>query len=141
MRRTSAAAPSLAAIAPLSRRRVRRRRQRTRTGSGTSTFSRLNSTTESRSLLADLCLRYKRLYPEAVRFYGAAFRAQPKRADDLKTRHRFHAACAAALAIEIQVDLYTFFHPPAPYHQFFVLTTQGAEQNLEQGGKDALNGS
>jgi hypothetical protein len=53
----------------------------------------------------------------------------------------FHAVCAAALAIDIQVDLYAFFHPPASYHQFFVLTTQGAEQNLEQGGKDALNGS
>jgi hypothetical protein len=48
----------------------------------------------------------------------------------------FHAACAAALAIEIQVDLYTFFHPPAQYHQFFVLTTQEAERNDEQGGTD-----
>ncbi len=53
----------------------------------------------------------------------------------------FHAACAAALAIEIQVDLYTFFHPPAPYHQLFVLTTQEAEQNDAQGGTDAVNGS
>ena len=53
----------------------------------------------------------------------------------------FHAACAAALAIEIQVDLYTFFRPPAPYHQFFVLTAQGAECNDEQGGTDAINGS
>jgi hypothetical protein len=26
----------------------------------------------------------------------------------------FHAACAAALATEIIVDLYTFFRPPAP---------------------------
>ena len=33
----------------------------------------------------------------------------------------FHAACAAALATEIIVDLYTFFRPPAPYHQLFVL--------------------
>ncbi len=53
----------------------------------------------------------------------------------------FHAACAAALAIEIQVDLYTFFHPPAPYHHLFVLTTQEAEQNDAQGGTDAVNGS
>ena len=53
----------------------------------------------------------------------------------------FHAACAAALAIEIQVDLYTFFRPPAPYHQFFVLTAQGAECNDEQGGTDAINRS
>jgi len=27
----------------------------------------------------------------------------------------YHAACAAALATEILVDLYTFFRPPAPY--------------------------
>ena len=33
----------------------------------------------------------------------------------------FHAACAAALATEIIVDLYTFFRPPAPYQQLFVL--------------------
>jgi hypothetical protein len=55
--------------------------------------------------------------------------------------HVFHAACAAALAIDIQVDLCTFFHPPAPYHQFFVLTTQEAEHNNEQGGICASNGS
>ena len=51
----------------------------------------------------------------------------------------FHAACAAALAIEIQVDLYTFFRPPAPYRQFFVLTTQEAGQSDEQGGAYAVN--
>ena len=53
----------------------------------------------------------------------------------------FHAACAAALAIEIQVDLSTFFRPPAPYHQLFVLTTQEAERTDEQGGTCAINGS
>jgi hypothetical protein len=52
----------------------------------------------------------------------------------------FHAACAAALAIEIQVDLYTFFRPPAPYHQFFVFTMQEHEHNDEQGGTCAING-
>ncbi|GAC1375120.1 MAG: hypothetical protein NVSMB44_43630 [Ktedonobacteraceae bacterium] len=34
----------------------------------------------------------------------------------------FHAACAAALATDIIVDLYTFFHPPAPYSRLFTLT-------------------
>jgi hypothetical protein len=39
----------------------------------------------------------------------------------------FHAACAATLATEILVDLYTFFRPPAPYHRLFVLdVTQAA---------------
>jgi hypothetical protein len=55
--------------------------------------------------------------------------------------HVFHAACAAALAIDIQVDLCTFFHPPAPFQQFFVLTTQEAERTDEQGGSCASNGS
>ena len=55
--------------------------------------------------------------------------------------HVFHAACAAALATDIIVDLSTFFHPPAPYHQFFVLTTQAGECNTEQGGTDGINGS
>jgi hypothetical protein len=53
----------------------------------------------------------------------------------------FHAACAAALAIDIQVDLCTFFRPPAPYHQFFVLTTQETERSDEQGGTCAINES
>jgi hypothetical protein len=32
-----------------------------------------------------------------------------------------HAACAAELATEILVDLYTFFRPPAPYQHLFVI--------------------
>ena len=36
--------------------------------------------------------------------------------------HVFNAACAAALAIDIQVDLCTFFNPPAIYPPLFVLT-------------------
>lgn len=32
-----------------------------------------------------------------------------------------HAACAAALAADIIVDLYGFFHPSEPYRQLFVL--------------------
>jgi hypothetical protein len=49
----------------------------------------------------------------------------------------YHAACAAALATEILVDLYTFFSPPAPYHQLFVLSTPEAvspqETSVERG--------
>jgi hypothetical protein len=33
----------------------------------------------------------------------------------------FHAACAAALATDIVVDLYSFFRPSEPYRQLFVL--------------------
>jgi len=38
----------------------------------------------------------------------------------------YHAACVVQLAIEIMVDLYTFFSPPAPYHQLYVLTAPEA---------------
>ncbi len=38
----------------------------------------------------------------------------------------YHAACAAELATEILVDLYTFLSPPAPYRQLFVLTPPDA---------------
>jgi tetratricopeptide (TPR) repeat protein len=49
--------------------------------------------------LADLCRRpFQRRYAAAARFYAAAFVAEPKLADNLGDRHRFHAACAAALA-------------------------------------------
>ncbi len=33
----------------------------------------------------------------------------------------YHAGCAAELATEILVDLYTFFRPPAPYDRLFML--------------------
>jgi hypothetical protein len=50
-----------------------------------------------------------------------ALRAYPLILSDDAGFAVYHAACAAALAIEIQVDLYTFFNPPAPYRQLFVL--------------------
>ena len=40
----------------------------------------------------------------------------------------FHAACAAALATDLIVDLYTFFRPPKPYDQLFVLDPTGAQE-------------
>jgi hypothetical protein len=52
--------------------------------------------------------------------------------------HVFHAACAAALAIDIQVDLCTFFNPPAPYPQLFVLTAPG-EQAQTEGDNHAIS--
>jgi tetratricopeptide (TPR) repeat protein len=51
------------------------------------------------SELAGLCQQpCKKLYAAAARFYTDAFAAEPKRADDLRTRDRYNAACAAALA-------------------------------------------
>lgn len=51
----------------------------------------------------------------------------------------YHAACAASLAIEIQVDLYTFFRPPAPYIKLFTLTEIAAKGG--EGENCAVNGS
>jgi superkiller protein 3 len=47
--------------------------------------------------LAEVC-RLKGQYATAVRFYAAAFAAEPKRADDLRAGNRYDAACHAALA-------------------------------------------
>jgi len=40
----------------------------------------------------------------------------------------YYAACAAQLATEILVDLYTFLSPPAPNPQLFVLTPPGSSR-------------
>jgi tetratricopeptide (TPR) repeat protein len=52
--------------------------------------------------LADLCVRYKKRYLAAVRFYIDAFAAKPKLTDDLQADHRYNAACAAALVVADQ---------------------------------------
>jgi serine/threonine-protein kinase len=51
-----------------------------------------------RLALAQLCRQYKQLYAAATRFYAEAFADQPGLAEDLQAGHRYHAACAAALA-------------------------------------------
>jgi serine/threonine-protein kinase len=48
--------------------------------------------------LAGLCLRYKKRYAAAARFYAGAFAAQPKLAADFQAGHRYNAGCAAARA-------------------------------------------
>src|SRR5258708_35353889 len=52
-----------------------------------------------------------------------ALRAYPLILSDDARLAVYHAACAAALATEILVDLYTFFSPLAPYQQLSVLST------------------
>jgi Tfp pilus assembly protein PilF/tRNA A-37 threonylcarbamoyl transferase component Bud32 len=46
---------------------------------------------------ARVCM-LKKQYAAAARFYAAAFTAEPKLADDLRSHNRYNAACAAALA-------------------------------------------
>ena len=52
--------------------------------------------------------------------------------------HVFHAACAAALAIDIQVDLCTFFNPPAPYPSLFMLTPPQEAGLCERKEQDSM---
>jgi serine/threonine-protein kinase len=48
--------------------------------------------------LAEFCVRYKGRPHAAARFFAEAFTVEPKWADDLKTWHRYSAACSASLA-------------------------------------------
>ena len=59
-------------------------------------------------------------------YYCKALAAYPLILSDDVRLAVYHAACAAALATEILVDLYTFFSPPAPYERLFVLTASDA---------------
>jgi serine/threonine-protein kinase len=52
---------------------------------------------EDRLTIAQVCT-LKRLFLTAARLYAAAFAADPKLAGDPKARHRYNAACCAALA-------------------------------------------
>ncbi len=36
----------------------------------------------------------------------------------------YHVACALELATDLLVDLFTFFHPSAPYTRLFTLTPE-----------------
>jgi Flp pilus assembly protein TadD len=51
------------------------------------------------ALLGWLCKQpYKQLNAVAARYYGEAFTLEPRLAEDLRSLHRYNAACAAALA-------------------------------------------
>jgi serine/threonine-protein kinase len=51
-----------------------------------------------RLVAAELCQFRHGRYAAAARLYAEAFAGDPKLADDLRRRHRYNAACAAALA-------------------------------------------
>ena len=54
-------------------------------------------------------------------YCSKALAAYPLIVSDEASLQVYHAACAAALASEVLIDLYTFFQPPAPYQHVFVL--------------------
>jgi hypothetical protein len=49
----------------------------------------------------------------------------------------YHVTCALELATDLMVDLYTFFRPPAPYPQLFVLTAPEEVSLMMQHGEMA----
>jgi tetratricopeptide (TPR) repeat protein len=52
-----------------------------------------------RIALAELCQKpFKQFYSAAAHFYAEAFAAEPQWANNIRARHRYNAACAAALA-------------------------------------------
>ena len=59
-------------------------------------------------------------------YCSKALAAYPLIVSDEARLEVYHAACAAELATEILVDLYTFFRPPAPYQHLFVLDLRHA---------------
>jgi hypothetical protein len=68
-------------------------------------------------------------------YCAKALAAYPLIVSDEARLQVYHAACAAALASEIIIDLYTFFRPPAPYQHVFVLDLRyAAPESVEVRG-------
>ena len=63
---------------------------------------------------------------EQCKYCGSALTAYPLIQSDDVDQAVYHATCALELATDIMVDLYTFFSPPAPCPQLFVLTAPDA---------------
>jgi hypothetical protein len=52
----------------------------------------------------------------------------------------YHVTCALQLAADLLTDLFTFFHPPAPYPRLFTLTEHPVAPDQE-GGINAIHRS
>jgi hypothetical protein len=71
---------------------------------------------------AHLCLAGVASLEERCRYCSRPLAAYPLIMSDETKQTVYHAACAIQLATDIMVDVFTFFSPPAPYPQLFVLT-------------------
>jgi hypothetical protein len=52
----------------------------------------------------------------------------------------YHVTCALELATDLLVDLATFFHPPAPYPPFYVLTPPDIASLMPSGERAPAKG-
>ncbi len=75
---------------------------------------------------------------ELCPYCGLAFASYPLIMSDNPAQTVYHIACALEITTEILVDLFTFFHPPAPYARLFTLTAPAPNP---EGGSDAVNRS
>ncbi len=77
---------------------------------------------------------------ERCPYCGSALADYPLIMSDDAEQTVYHVTCALQLAADLLTDLFTFFHPPAPYTRLFTLTCQTAVPDQE-GGSNAINGS
>lgn len=73
-------------------------------------------------------------------YCGAALADYPLILSDDREQTVYHAACAVEIATDILTDLFTFFHPPAPYDRLFTLTHLTPTRS-PSGGDNAVDGS
>ncbi len=57
-------------------------------------------------------------------YCGEAYATYPLIMSDDPGQTVYHVACALELATDLLVDLFTFFHPSAPYTRLFTLTPE-----------------
>jgi hypothetical protein len=74
-------------------------------------------------------------------YCGSAFADFPLIMSDDPGQTVYHIACALELATDLLVDLFTFFHPPAPYTRLFTLTEEASAPDQQTGGSDAISRS
>ena len=77
---------------------------------------------------------------EQCPYSGSAYASYPLIMSDDAEQTVYHATCALQLAADLLTDLFTFFHPPAPYTHLFTLTEHPIAPDLE-GGSDAIHRS
>jgi hypothetical protein len=74
---------------------------------------------------------------ERCNYCSKALAAYPLIMGDDAKQTVYHVTCALELATDLMVDLYTFFSPPAPCPQLYVLTTPKAASLTMPRGKRA----
>lgn len=77
---------------------------------------------------------------ELCPYCGLAYASYPLIMSDDAEQTVYHVTCALQLAADLLADLFTFFHPPAPYTQLFKLTEHPPTPNQE-GDSHANHGS